>query len=166
MIPAGPFGQTGSRRWTDAEDSAAARPSVRYSRWSGLIPAPPAPIQTPQPNIQFSPALTISVPNLGGLPWQLVAWALRLEQVVNLLLVGKLNATFDLTLTPNAASTTVTDARIAVTSFLSLTPMNDAAAAEQAAGGLFIGSLQNGSAVIEHSNAGTPNRMFRVLIIG
>jgi hypothetical protein len=77
-----------------------------------------------------------------------------------------MNATVDVTLTANAGTTVVTDARIGVKSYLSMMPLNSDAAAEISGGTLYIATQKNGSATITHANNGTPDRYFRLLIIG
>ena len=81
---------------------------------------------------------------------------------------GKFNATLDVTLTANAASTTIEDARLASTSALVFDPLTANAAAELAAGTIYVlaaGRL-NGSATITHANNAQTDRTFRLLIIG
>lgn len=172
MIPGGPFGGDDWSLPPEGRQAATWEFFTTYlvepqEIWPGLIPAPPSPSPVgPMPSIQFSPALTISMPTLAGVSWELAAWALRLTEMANAVLAGKLNATLDFTITPNADSTTIADARIGVISFLQWMPKNLAAATEMAAGGMFIQSQTNGQAVVAHSNSGTPNRYFRLLIIG
>lgn len=93
-------------------------------------------------------------------------WALRLVDVVNRSLQGKLNATVDVTLAAGAASTTITDARISIVSYLQFTPLTADAAAEQASGNMYVSAQQSGQATITHTNNAQTDRSFRVLIIG
>ncbi len=163
MPPGGPFG---GMNWENPRipDGLLWDYTTAYMQpWRGpVLPAPPAP-----PTTVFQPALVVTPPSLpGGVAWEMVAWGLRLTEMVNLVQVGKLNATVDLILAMNAASTTLTDARLGVTSFVSLSPLTLSAAVELAAGTLYIETLNNGSVVIGHTNSGTSDRKFRVLIIG
>lgn len=167
MIPGGPFGGDGNFT-TLPEGGPLWDYTTAYMlpSWITLRPGPPSPSGLPPAAVQFSPALTITAPALTGLGWELAAWALRLTEMANLALSGKLNATLDFTVTPNADSTTIIDVRIGVTSFLQWMPKNPAAATEIAAGGMYVKSQNNGQATVAHSNSGTPNRYFRLLIIG
>ena len=81
---------------------------------------------------------------------------------------GKINASIDVTLTANAASTTITDARLASTSALLFDALTANAAAELAAGTIYVlaANRTNGSAIITHANNAQADRTFRVLIIG
>lgn len=90
------------------------------------------------------------------------------SQVVSRINRGKFNATVDVTLTANAASTTIADARLANTSALVLDPMTAQAATELAAGTVYVlaANRSNGSCVITHANNAQTDRTFRLLIIG
>lgn len=92
----------------------------------------------------------------------------QIGQVVNRINSGKVNASIDVTLTANAASTTITDARLASTSILLFDPVTAHAATELAAGTLYVlaANRTNGSATITHANNAQTDRTFRVLIIG
>jgi len=92
----------------------------------------------------------------------------KLAIAVNSLLQGKLNAVISLTLTANAASTTITDARLTPNSFLWFMPQTANAAAEIGNGTMYVASstLTNRSAVVTHANNAQTDRSFRVLIIG
>ena len=81
---------------------------------------------------------------------------------------GKINASIDVTLTASAASTTITDARLASTSILLFDPTTAHAATELAAGTMYVlaANRTNGSATITHANNAQTDRTFRVLIIG
>ena len=86
---------------------------------------------------------------------------------VNLITQGKLNITLDVTLAPNAASTTMTDARIgfysAVVPAMALTKD---AATELASGNVYVDTLMKGSCIVHHSNDAQTDRTIRFLIIG
>lgn len=70
------------------------------------------------------------------------------------------------TLTANAASTTITDARIRFDSFIGFQPTTANAAAELGAGTLYVddSGRVNGSVTITHANNAQTDRTFKVLI--
>ena len=82
------------------------------------------------------------------------------------LAAGRSNAYGSVTLTENAATTTVTDANVSVNSVISLMPTNAASATEFGAGTWYIGTVSNGSFVITHVNSATAGRTFKYLIHG
>lgn len=92
----------------------------------------------------------------------------KLAQAVNQALSGKLNAVNEVTLTAGAASTTFTDDRLSVNSFIGLMPRTANAAAELGNGTLYIADAGrlSGSAVITHANNAQTDRTYTVLIIG
>lgn len=90
----------------------------------------------------------------------------KLARKVNDLLQGRINCTLDVTLTANAASTTVTDARISASSFLFWMPRTANAAAEIGNGTLYVSARTNGSATLAHANNAQTDRDFTLLIIG
>lgn len=90
----------------------------------------------------------------------------RIAAVTNEILQGKLNVTSSVTLTINVASTTITDHRISPTNAVILLPTTANAAAEMAAGTVYVSSQTSGSAVVAHANNATADRSFKVLILG
>jgi hypothetical protein len=95
----------------------------------------------------------------------------RIARSLNGVLQGKLNATTTLTLTANAATTTITDARITPNSYINFMPTTANAAAVQ--GSIYVtnrvgssGSVVNGTATINHTNDANTDKTFTVLIIG
>lgn len=92
----------------------------------------------------------------------------KLARAVNQALSGKMNAFIDATLTANAASTTLTDARIGYYSTITWMPMTANASAEVGAGTIYItqANMQSGSVVITHANNAQTDRTFRFQIIG
>ncbi len=92
-------------------------------------------------------------------------WVRRIVDTVNRSLSGKLNVTLSVTLTANAASTVITDARISAFSALMFAPLTANAATEQAAGGLYVSAQQSGQATIQHANNAQADRRFRVVIL-
>jgi hypothetical protein len=82
---------------------------------------------------------------------------------------AKFNCTVDLTLTANAASTTLTDARIGYWSaIIPAMALTANAAAELAAGSLYIpqATILKGSAVVQHRNNAQTDRLIRFAIFG
>ncbi len=92
-------------------------------------------------------------------------WVRRIVDTVNRSLSGKLNVTLSVTLTANAASTVVKDARISAFSALMLMPLTANAAAEQAAGTLYVSAQQSGQATITHANNAQADRSYRIVIL-
>lgn len=92
----------------------------------------------------------------------------KLAKAINAAVNGRINAVTTITLTANAATTTLTDSRISVSSFIGLTPRTANAAAELGNGTLYIADAGrlNGSAVITHANNAQTDRNYTVLIIG
>ena len=88
----------------------------------------------------------------------------QLISVVNAILKGRLNVTLDVTLTANAATTTVTDARLSSQSFIGLMPKTANAAA--ALGTTYVSSRLEKSCVLTHANNAQTDRDFTLLIIG
>lgn len=93
-------------------------------------------------------------------------WVRAVAEVVNRLLSGKMNVTLSVTLTANAASTTVIDARIGVFSALPHHPTTAHAAAEIAAGGFYVSAQQNGQFTLTHANNAQTDRTFTFAILG
>lgn len=93
-------------------------------------------------------------------------WVRRIAEVVNNILKGKMNVTLSVTLTANAGSTTVIDARIGVGSALLFMPLTAHAAAEIAAGGFYVSAQKNQQATLTHANNAQSDRKFTLAIIG
>lgn len=81
---------------------------------------------------------------------------------------GKVECMAELTLTASAASTTLSDIRISKYSALIFDPLTANAAAELAAGTLYVttANRSDGTATVTHANNAQTDRSFRVLIIG
>lgn len=91
-------------------------------------------------------------------------WVSEAAEAINRHNQGKFNASLDVTLTANAASTTITDARISRESALVLSPLTaNAAAALATTYPSFQGS---GSAVLAHANNAQTDKSFRIAILG
>lgn len=97
--------------------------------------------------------------------WGMVPEHLRiLADRINLLINGRSNAVGTVTLTANAASTTLTDARISVDSCIALMPTTSNAAGAKAT--TYIATLGKGTATITHANNAQTDRTFRYAIQG
>lgn len=92
----------------------------------------------------------------------------RQYEVLQQIRSGKLEVVAELTLTPNVASTTITDIRISPQSVILWHPRTANAAAEMANGTMYItdAGMSNGSAVVTHANNAQADRSFRLAIIG
>jgi len=92
----------------------------------------------------------------------------ELARVANRVNQGKFNAVADLTLTANAATTTLTDPRLTVDSFVQFDPTTATAATELYGATMYAltANRTNGSWVITHANNAVTTRTFKVLIIG
>lgn len=90
----------------------------------------------------------------------------KIARALNGALQGKLNSTKAFTLTANAASSTVTDARLTANSFIGFMPTTANASAEIGAGTIYIGTRNNGTAIVTHANNAQSDRTYQLLIIG
>lgn len=90
-----------------------------------------------------------------------------LSTCVRLLLQGKLNIVQSVTLTNSATSTTVADPLCTPSSHIVFDPLSSDAAAELAAGTLYVAEADrtSGSFIITHSS-GTSTRSYRYTLIG
>jgi hypothetical protein len=104
-------------------------------------------------------------PPVPGQP-ALAAWLARVVAILNGALGGKLNATLAVTLTANAGSTVVNDPRLSSTSFIGFCPLSADAAAEIAAGGLYVSSQGAKTMTLTHANNALNDRKLLLLIIG
>lgn len=99
------------------------------------------------------------LPASGGGPRQVAAVVNRLNQ-------GKLSCTGTLTLTPNQTATAVSDTRAGAGSIVLLMPLTASAAAELAAGGLYVSARTKGSFTLAHANSAITDRTFGYAVIG
>lgn len=95
------------------------------------------------------------------------AWR-NLAMVVRSIRQGKLDCTGSITLTANAATSTLTDPRLAQQSKLLLFPNTANASAEIGAGTIYItaANKNKGSWVITHANNAQADRTFDYVIVG
>lgn len=106
-----------------------------------------------------------------GYPTAPEAWSNEVEhrrkiaRTANLALGGKLNAVTTVTLTPNATSTTLTDARIGANTYIDFSPRTTDAVTALASG-LFVSSKKAGQATLTHASSANSDQTFDVLLIG
>jgi len=95
-------------------------------------------------------------------------WARQVALVLNRALTGGQNNNGIVTLTANAASTTLTDARIGVSATVTFEATTANAAAERGNGTMYCSEAGrlNGSLVITHANNAQTDRTFRYAIHG
>ena len=112
--------------------------------------------------------MTTLNPGTPGLP-QSGATPEAIAVAVNAILNGKINAFGSVTLTANAASTTVTDSRVSVNSAVFLFPQTANAAAEFGNGTVYIkpgDHVNKTSFKITHANNANADKTFSWLLIG
>lgn len=92
----------------------------------------------------------------------------QIARTANAAISGKANNKGEVTLTANAATTTVTDLRVSFFSTILFEPLTANAAAELAAGGMYVTEANhlNGSFVITHANDANADKTFRYVILG
>lgn len=95
-------------------------------------------------------------------------FARQISGAVGLLFQGKTNNTGTVTLTAGAASTVLSDRRLTVDSVLLFDPLTANAAAELAAGTLYVlaANRNNLAWTLTHANAVSTDRTFRYVIVG
>lgn len=100
-------------------------------------------------------------PALTGKEWKrgFTNWLYKANQ-------GKLMNTGSVTLAANTFSTSVTDARACVQSFISFKPDTAQAAAELAGKQLYVSTLENGRFVITHKSNDQTDRTYTYTIMG
>lgn len=97
-------------------------------------------------------------------PEDTYGWVRLLAEAVNQLFEGKTRATGSMTLTANAASTTLTDRRIGANSVIVFSPQTANAAA--ALSGLYVSAYADGSATLAHANNANADKTFRYSVAG
>jgi hypothetical protein len=88
-----------------------------------------------------------------------------IAQAVNNALQGKLNNTLVVTLAVSSTSTTVTDARIGITTTAAAHPTTAHAAADLASGSMYW-TCANGSMTIHHASNAFTDRIFNFAFLG
>jgi hypothetical protein len=94
------------------------------------------------------------------------SWSQQIADVLNGVLDGKLNSCFTVTLTANAATTTVENARIRANSAVLLMPTTANAAAALATTYQTHPNTMDGQAVLTHTNNAQTDRTFRAFSVG
>ena len=92
----------------------------------------------------------------------------RMYEVLQQIRSGKLEVVAEVTLTASAASTTITDIRISPQSVIVWHPRTANAAAELAAGTMYItdANMGNGTFTVIHANNAQTDRDFRYAVVG
>ena len=92
----------------------------------------------------------------------------QIARTANLAIQGKANNKGEITLTANAASTTVTDSRASFFSTIVFEPLTANAAAELYGGTMYVTEANHlkGSFVITHANDANADKTFRYVILG
>lgn len=97
------------------------------------------------------------------------SWVKRIVDVVNNILLGKMNVVLRITLRANQATTTVIDARIGPFSYLGLQPLTTHAAADLYSATSVLAdqtTQKDGSVVFNHPNNANTDKTFNLLILG
>jgi len=90
----------------------------------------------------------------------------KLAQAINQILNGKINTVGDITLTANAASSTLTNTNIGADSCILFMPTTANAAAEIGNGTMYVSARTSGSATITHANNANADRTFVYVVLG
>lgn len=90
----------------------------------------------------------------------------RINQAIRDLFAGRSNAVGTVTLAAGETSTTVTGLNIGPASRVFLMPTTADAAAELAAGGLYVSAVAAGSFTITHANDASEDRTFHWVALG
>ena len=97
-------------------------------------------------------------------------WLRKVASAVNSMLEGRVNSSGVATLTNGAATTVITDRRIGNDSVVLFMPLTANAAAEQAAGTMYVKTTdiapRNVQFTINHANNAQTDRNFRYVILG
>lgn len=129
--------------------------------YKGLDKPPKTPVEIGDPSLPIPDRLV----SLYRYLIQLGSYLLKIGDVVNNTLRGKLNCTGTLTLLPNVASTTLSDVNIGGNSVVLLMPTTANASAEIGAGGIYINTFLKGSCVVHHANSAQVDRIFGYAVL-
>lgn len=110
--------------------------------------------------------MAVEYPGVPSYTGNVPTWIQKVSTFLNNMLRGKLNCITTLTLTANAASTTLTDSRISHQSVIALTPTTANAAAALATTYQVDTGRVAGSRVFTHANNAQTDRTFDVTIVG
>lgn len=110
------------------------------------------PVTSPRSN---SPQSGVYAPlSWGDVP----EWIRKVAEACEACLEGKVRSIAQVTLTANAATTTITDRRIGVESFMHFMPLTEV--------GYYVSSQTEGSLVLSHATDARTDRTFRYVILG
>ncbi len=90
----------------------------------------------------------------------------QLAEAINRIIRGGLNVCDEITLTASQATTVVADLCAGPNSTITFTPLTANAAAELAAGGMYISSRGKQTFTITHANNAQADRTFSICVIG
>ena len=90
----------------------------------------------------------------------------RVTEVANGARDGKLNCVGDITLTPDSATTTLTDPLIGPYSSIAFMPTTANAGTAYGDGNFYVSALAKGSATITHANNSNSDKTFTYIVIG
>lgn len=90
---------------------------------------------------------------------RIAEWSIQVMQ-------GKLNNVGSVTLGAGVASTSVTDARVGINSFIGFMPTTANAASETGAGTMYVSTRGDGYFVITHANGASADRTFGYCVLG
>lgn len=112
------------------------------------------------------PGPPVVLPNL-DLP-SIRQYAQGISAACNRINTGKMNVAFDVTLDAGGAETVVTDSRLTSFSAALFDPMTANAAAELAAGTIYVleADRRSGEWIITHANNAQTDRRFRMVVLG
>jgi len=92
--------------------------------------------------------------------------ARKIATAINQLAQGRSNAVGTVTLTANAATTVVSAKNCGAGSVVLLSPLTAHAAAELAAGTLYVSAVANGAFTLTHANNAQADRIFGYVAVG
>jgi len=90
----------------------------------------------------------------------------RIIETLNQIILGNLNNSATVTLTAGTTTTTVSNSRVGASSFIEFMPTTANAAAEKAAGTMYVSSRTKGEFVITHANNAQADRTFTYIHVG
>lgn len=108
------------------------------------------------------PGIPPGVPTAADFP----IWWRKVAKVISTMLVGGLNNAGSVTLTANAATSTLTDVRIGGNTKVAFMAMTANAAAEAGGTAFYYDTVADGSLVIHHANNSQTDRTFSYLLGG
>jgi hypothetical protein len=89
-----------------------------------------------------------------------------MARTINNMLIGKQNVTLDVTLNRSATSTTITDARIGISTAVIPAMAMTSDAAQIIDKGIWVDTILSGSAVVHHVSAPQSDLTIRFVLIG